>query len=321
MYKSIYYDKRENVIHIWDDIDGYKKESFDLYSYGYKVVKSDTVIKSLYGENVKKIYPHRYGRNIVENEELYESDVNHEVRYIIDNYKSETPSTNVNVLFYDIETEMVDKKIDVINTPNCITSIAVYYSETKYECVYILKNDINLIINNSNKNVLFFDTEKELLLKFLDDYELNQPQIITGWNIDNFDNPYLYSRIKNILGRLTASRLSPINIVKMSNDNLLSIAGVSSLDYMWLYQKYESKKHSSYSLDNISKIELGSGKINYSGNLDDLYKNDINKFIEYNLNDIKLVIEMDKKLNYIELTRMVCHLCRVPYDSIKYSSR
>jgi DNA polymerase elongation subunit (family B) len=77
----------------------------------------------------------------------------------------------------------------------------------------------------------------------------------------------------------------------------------------------------SYTLDAISTKEIGKGKIKYEGSLDALFKNDINKFIEYNLNDVILVKEIDDKLKYIELTRSICHKGHVPYSAIFASSR
>ena len=327
MYQSIYYDNRDNTIHLWDDKLGYVRETFERYAYGFRPVKKKTEFKSLYNHNVEKFYPSEYGRNIDENAEYFETDVEHTTRFLIDKYQDETDvSENFNILFYDIETEMVHRKIDVGRVLNKITSIAVHYTGSKYRAVYVVKTpgvDVDENINsNTNANVLFYNTEKEMLLAFLDEYERQGPHCLSGWNTSVFDNPYLYNRLKTLFGKITASRLSPIHIVKYNTESQsLSIAGVSSFDYMFLYKKFVNDPRSSYSLESISQIELGKGKIKYDGTLDDLYRTDINKFIEYNLNDIDLVLEIDKKLKYIELSRMVCHLCHVQYDSIIHSSK
>ena len=99
------------------------------------------------------------------------------------------------------------------------------------------------------------------------------------------------------------------------------IAGVSSLDYMDLYRKFTYTQQSSYRLDHIGTIEVGIGKVEYEGTLDDLYKNDIDKFIEYNLNDVEIVKALDQKFKLLDLARAVSHLGRIPYEEVYFSSR
>ena len=85
------------------------------------------------------------------------------------------------------------------------------------------------------------------------------------------------------------------------------MAGVSYLDYITLYKKFNYNELPNYRLDTIGQIELGRGKIEYQGNLDQLFKEDIEKFIEYNLVDVELVVEFDKKLQFIDLCRGITH--------------
>jgi len=326
MYQSIYYDIKENEIHLWDDERGYVKEDFSPYQYGFKTTTEITEYKSLYGDYVKKIYPEKYGRLIDENNIYYETDIEPMTRFLIDNYnESEEVSKDYNVLYYDIETEMVERKINVETVKNRVTSIAVHYTKSGYRAVYVLNLNNEAIDNNNinvNANLFFFNSEAEMFLKFLSDYTREKPHAMSGWNTFNFDTPYLYNRIKLILGRPHANRLSPIGITRFSHENeTVTIAGVTSFDYMFLYKKFNNEPKSSYSLENISQIELGKGKIKYEGNLDTLFKTDINKFIEYNLNDIDLVLELNSKLNYIELSRMICHMSHVTYDAITHPSR
>src|SRR5690606_7981370 len=107
-----------------------------------------------------------------------------------------------------------------------------------------------------------FKLETDLLEAFLDAYEGINPTIITGWNLDGFDVPYLYNRIKRLLGERQANRLSPIGIVEYNGfRNRHIIAGVSSLDYLELYKLFTYTQESSYTLDAISKKELGRGKV------------------------------------------------------------
>jgi len=124
------------------------------------------------------------------------------------------------------------------------------------------------------------------------------------------------------LGQEEANRLSPIGHAYFHPfKKRIVIAGVSCLDYLALYKNFTYSVEPSYRLDAIGRKEVGIGKIEYEGNLDDLFAKDIEKFIEYNLNDVKIVVEIDKKMELIELTRSICHVGHVPYEDILFSSR
>ena len=142
-------------------------------------------------------------------------------------------------------------------------------------------------------------------------------------NCDMFDNPYIYNRIKSVLGKQASYKLSPLGIVYQNKFNKkMTIGGISSLDYINLYKKFLGVMKSSYSLSNVAKDEeLKNQKLTYKGNLDDLYKNDIERFIEYNLVDVKIVVELDKKYDFIHLAMAVCHKGHVPYEWFQMSSR
>jgi DNA polymerase elongation subunit (family B) len=140
--------------------------------------------------------------------------------------------------------------------------------------------------------------------------------------VAEFDMPYLFNRISKVLGKSQAYRLSPIKIAfinKTHGDTV--IAGVSILDYMILYKKFIGRNEPSYALSAIGKRVVNMDKISYDGNLQDLFRSDIKKYIEYNLNDVKIVVALDKKLKFIELARNICHTGHVPYEYFGMSSR
>ena len=140
--------------------------------------------------------------------------------------------------------------------------------------------------------------------------------------IDFFDIPYLYNRLKNVCGEGNAKRLSPIGQAFWSPyREKFSFGGVSILDYINLYKTYTYSLEASYTLNYIATKELGRGKIEYEGSLDDLFENDLEKFIEYNIVDVDLVVSMDEKLQFIDLCKAVCHAGFVPYEDYIYSSK
>ena len=167
--------------------------------------------------------------------------------------------------------------------------------------------------NTKKAIVLPFRDERDLLQKYLELYEMINPSIVTGWNIDYFDTPYLYNRIKRLLGERQANRLSPIGQCFWSPyRQRFFMAGVSYLDYISLYKNYNYGELPNYRLDTVGTMEVNKGKIEYQGNLDQLFRDDIEKFIEYNLVDVEIVVELDKKLQFIDLCRGICHAGHVP---------
>lgn len=316
MYQAIAYNRSLNLIHIWDDKKGYFKLKYK--PYGYR--------KSSYGK-FQTLDGHRVER--VENPDpeekgLYESDVSPEVRTLIDLYTdSDEASTGHKILYIDIEVETTDKFPSPETAENAITSIAIYDKAGEKRYVWIL-DKFNKVKNISTQqyNVISCKDEYTLLSKFLDVYCEVRPTIITGWNIDFFDIPYLYNRMNNVLGTKRSRSLSPVNdILWMPHRNRYKILGVSCLDYLALYKNFTYSQESSYSLEAISQKELGKGKIKYQGSLDDLMNNDIQKYIEYNMNDVDLVYELDQKMKLIDLARSICHKGHIPYEDFLFPTR
>jgi len=315
MYKNIFYDKKTNKIHLWDDKTGYNVLDYKKYAY---VEDPTGEYTSIYGHKLTKTYDLRG-----EKDDYFEYDVPDTTRILVDLYPDDdTPSDGHTILTFDIEVEMDSGRPDTKKADNEITSIAVHDSITDDRWVLILDRD-GLISDSKRGNVSIISVknERELLLKFLNIYSSIAPSIITGWNTDGFDIPYLYNRLRKLFGENTANKLSPIGIVKyFEYRDRFYIAGVSSLDYLFLYRKFTMSELENYKLDTIGKKEVKMGKIEYEGSLDKLFKTDLDKFIEYNLRDIDIVIALDKKLQYIDLARGICHAGRVPYDEIPYSS-
>ena len=186
--------------------------------------------------------------------------------------------------------------------------------------------------NNNRDDVTYVECESELhlLKEFLIFWEKHQPDIITGWNTEFFDIPYLCNRIKNLCGEEEIRRLSPWknvssrNVFKMGrNHQLYDIQGIAHLDYFDLYRKFTYVAQESYRLDHIAFIELGERK---DGNpyetFRDWYTKDFQSFIEYNIMDVEIVDRLEDKMKLIELCLTMAYDAKVNYmdvlGSVKY---
>ena len=317
MYQNIFIDKREFIVHLWDDQNGYTSFPFQRYAYRRK---PNGGYKSLYGDELEKVTS--YDETSVD---VFESDVAPEMRVLMDMYQeSDEVSTGHRVAIIDIETSTEGGFPDIMAGDKAITAITVYDQARDMYHTMILDPEKKIPNSDDNKvSIRSFQCEENLLEYYLNKWEEIYPTIVTGWNTNYFDLPYLYNRIRAVLGKNAGYRLSPIGVAYQNKFNKkMTIAGIACLDYIDLYKKFIGVMKSSYSLSNVAKDEeLKSQKIVYRGSLNDLYKNDIHRFTEYNLVDVKIVAELDKKYDFIYLARSVCHKGHIPYDWFQMSSR
>ena len=174
--------------------------------------------------------------------------------------------------------------------------------------------------------------EWTLCKKFIEIWSRKCPDVITGWNTKFFDIPYLINRFNKILGEDETKKLSPWNFIKNRTTNIngrqliaYEIVGVASLDYIELYKWYApgGKSQESYRLDNIAQVELGDGKISYDEyeNLHQLYKLNYQKFIEYNIKDVDLILRLEDKLKLIELALTLAYDTKSNYEDVFAQTR
>ena len=306
-------------MHVWDDKAGHL--TFRYKKYAYTKNRNGTYL-SLYGDKLTRI-----NKWDEDQPDLFESDVNPEIRVLVDNYTdSDDVSEGHRVMIFDIEVEVTDGFPDVARAENKITSIAFNDPVLdKYYCYVLDPTDkLNLgkeRTRDDGDTIVSFYDEYDLLNAFYKKYMEIQPTILTGWNVEFFDVPYLYNRSQQVLGQEIANLLSPIQIVRWNSfKKRYIIAGVSTLDYLSLYKRFTFSQKTSYRLDAIGEDEVGEKKVSYEGTLNDLYENNLEKFVQYNIQDVKLVKKLDDKLDFIEIARGLAHLGHVPYESIYMSS-
>lgn len=318
MFQSIGYDKKNGIMHIWDDELGHQKFPFKPYGY---LPNPNGQYQSLDGTHLEKVMG-----NHRDNPKSYESDLNEEVRTLIDlYYESDEPSKGHRDFFFDIETAKDENGYSTIeDVRTAITSIAYYDKAGKDRRVLILdelKRIQDREIQGDGYVLEIFRDERDLLTRFINIFAEIHPTVITGWNTDGYDIPYLIGRIKKVLGAQAIKKLSPAGIVEQSKSGKWKILGVSSLDYIKLYKNFTYTELPNYRLDTVAKKELGRGKVEYDGDLDTLFTQDIHKFAYYNMTDVDLIVDMDDKLQLLNLARTICHKGHVPYEDVYFASK
>ena len=183
--------------------------------------------------------------------------------------------------------------------------------------------------NNKQDNVIYksFDSEYELLNAFINWWmiEENTPEVITGWNIELYDIPYLSRRLERVLGEKLMKRLSPWGLVTEDEIYIAGrkniaydVGGITQLDYLNLYKKFTYKAQESYRLDYIASVELGQKKLDHSeyDTFKDFYTQGWQKFVEYNIIDVELVDRLEDKMKLIELAITMAYDAKANYVDV-----
>lgn len=330
-YVDAYYDKNKDRIFVAERINGERiLTEFEADHTFYYSHPSGSHI-SLYGDTCKKYSTNssqkfrkelnriNYSSSSKNPVKIFESDINPIFRSLANHYSGvEAPELNIG--FFDIEVDF-DPEFGFAppDDPfNKITAISVYLSHLNKMVTLVLcpptysPDDGNKICGTFEDTYLYTD-EKQLLKDFME--VIQDVDVLSGWNSSTFDIPYIVNRIIKIIGSDATRELCLWNqkprkrMVKKFKKELESydLVGRVHLDYLELYQKHNPQQLHSYRLDYVGEIEVKENKIPYEGTLDDLYKKDFPKFIEYNRQDTILLHKIDQKKRFIELANQVAH--------------
>ena len=242
--------------------------------------------------------------------------------FISDNYRGmiDYDLDKIKIGYIDIETSSEHGFPDVRNANEEVLAISYRCGETfrVYGCQGY----------EPSEGVLFVPctTEEHLLLEFVNDWSMNYPDIITGWNSRFFDIPYLVNRIVKILGQKMANKLSPwgwykeneINLFGNRKQQVFELVGISSIDYMDVYKKFTYVNRESYSLNHIAYTELGEKKLDYSeySSLHELYKTNFQKFVDYNVRDVVLLERLEEKLKLLEMIISLAYMAKCNFNDV-----
>ena len=185
--------------------------------------------------------------------------------------------------------------------------------------------------DRQNYKYVYCYTEIELIEKFIQWWEINTPEVVTGWNCELYDIPYLMGRMERIMGEKFAKRMSPWNIARRNEIQIMGrkqisydLAGISVIDYLDLYKKSPATPNQeSYRLDHIANVELGARKLDHSefDTFREFYTKDWKKFVDYNIVDVELVDRLEDKLKLIDLCFTRAYDAKVNFSDIAYQVR
>jgi len=296
--------------------------------------KRKTKYKTLEGEYVESVDPgtvrdcrefiKKYSE--VENFKIYGND-RYIYQYISEKYPEEEirfDVSKIKITTLDIEVKSENGFPDVESAAEEILLISIQDYNTKQ-----IRTWGQGPFNNKQDNVIYksFNSEYELLSAFINWWmvEENTPEVITGWNTELYDIPYLARRLDRVLGEKLKKRLSPWGLVTEDEIYIAGrkhiaydVGGITQLDYLNLYKKFTYKAQESYRLDHIANVELGQKKLDHSefDTFKDFYTQGWQKFVEYNIIDVELVDRLEDKMKLIELAIVMAYDAKANYADV-----
>jgi DNA polymerase elongation subunit (family B) len=323
-------------------VRGYENGEYIQFREKYKPTlfvpaKKETFYKTLDGDYVEPLKPgfvsdcreflKKYSE--VENFKIYGNE-RFIYQYISDKYPQDQIDFDVSkirLVTVDIETRSENGFPDVESADQEILLITIQDYNTKEITTW---GQGPFKIKQDNVRYIQFNNERDLLNSFINWWMENTPDVVTGWNIQLFDIPFITKRIDRVLGEKLAKRLSPWGLVsqkevfiKGRKQIFYDIGGITQLDYLDLYKKFTYTNQESYRLDHIANVELGQKKLDHSefDTFQDFYTNGWQKFVEYNIIDVELVDRLEDKMKLIELALTMAYDAKVNYNDVFYQVR
>ena len=323
-YVDAYLNRDKDTINIVERING--KRVYKSYPTCYRFYYDDPhgAYKSIYGRALEKFETQtskvfKKEKKEFEGQRLYESDLNPVFRCLEENYLNKE-SPELHTILFDIEVDF-DKNLGFPKPADAhqrITAISLHLSWLDSLITLCLAPkempfEMAKKITDKFENTVLCETESQLLNTFL--HLIDDADILSGWNSEGFDIPYLVNRTEMVLSKDDVRRFSlwdlyprERNFVKFGNEQqTYDFFGRVHLDYLELYRKYTYHEMHSYRLDAIGEYEIGEKKIPYEGTLDQLYNEDFEKFIAYNRQDVQLLVKLDTKLKFLDLSNVLAH--------------
>ena len=324
MYRNVCYNPRDETVTLftWDK-EGKRimtDVSFNPYLYVETTLKSDAT--SIFETPLRKrvFRDSRTRNNFIKelgSNRVFEN-IRPEQQFLIDTYSKENENLEftqhpLRIFYIDIEVYCPDFFPTPEEASQPINVVTIYDSLDNKFYTWGTKKLQKKI---DNCEYVYCETEAILLRCMLNYIHNASPDIISGWNSEGFDMPYIINRTANVLDESDAKQLSPVNNIYSRmvtgafgrEQQRWYITGVSCIDYLDIYKKFSVGLRESYKLDAIAERELGERKVDYGNtNLSALADDDWQTFVEYNVQDVNLLVKMEDKLRYLELLRMLAY--------------
>ena len=244
-------------------------------------------------------------------------------QYMADYWPGNVEYDKDKLRIYTIDIE-VESEYGFPNVTDCAEKMICITVKDQVKKQILVWGMADYVVKQKNVHYVKCENEKDLLKQFLKFWQSYTPDVITGWNSKYFDVPYLIKRIGKILGEGAMRRMSPWNIIQQDEtyemgktQTYFRLLGIAQLDYLQLYRKFTIKNQESYRLDHIGKVELGEQKDdNPYDTFKDWYQQDIQSFIDYNIQDVELVDKLEDRLQLIELALTMAYNAKANYEDV-----
>lgn len=253
----------------------------------------------------------------------WEADVLYPIRTLIDEVDDIEP-TIPKIMFLDIEVDGIGRVPDPHLAQEQIIAISVHDNISDTYTTFTQRSDVSTgtvdeQLGQSLHEINFFRSESEMIEHFVQLIEDDGPDIISGWNVLNFDLLYLVNRMRRL--GISVNKLSPMGSTFIRERDEIIIKGIALIDLMTLYRRFTENLEESYTLDYIGKKVTGRGKMGSGSNIRWLWKTHLDDLVAYNTNDVLLCVEIDKKLKLFEFLDELRRLCFCQYEDCMATSK
>lgn len=323
-YRNIYYNSRTKkmTLFTWDKDGNPIREEYDYKPWLYVGTTGSKDAVSMFNTPLKKI---TFNTDFERRKYVADSGITKFFdnlpciqQFLVEKFwnVNEIPEFSqipLKVAFIDIEVYSPGEFPEPREAKAPINAITLYDTYTK---IYNIWGTKPYTVKQSDMVYHYFADEKEMMKDFIQFFELADIDVFSGFNSESFDIPYIMNRINNILDSDWAKRMSPVGEVYSSDyvnrfgalTQKWKIQGISCIDYLEIYRKLIAKELPSFKLNYIAELELGEHKLEYEqSNLFDLADKDWERFIDYNIQDVVLLVKLDQKLKYLHILRLLAY--------------
>lgn len=323
-YRNIYYNSRAKkmTLFTWDKDGNPIREEYDYKPWLYVGTTGSKDAVSMFNTPLKKI---TFNTDFERRKYVADSGITKFFdnlpciqQFLVEKFwnVNETPEFSqipLKVAFIDIEVYSPGEFPEPREAKAPINAITLYDTYTK---IYNIWGTKPYTVKQSDMVYHYFADEKEMMKDFIQFFELADIDVFSGFNSESFDIPYIMNRINNILDSDWAKRMSPVGEVYSSDyvnrfgalTQKWKLQGISCIDYLEIYRKLIAKELPSFKLNYIAGLELGEHKLEYEqSNLFDLADKDWERFIDYNIQDVVLLVKLDQKLKYLHILRLLAY--------------